>query len=324
MTRNRDNIDAIVVMGDIFDSGRFMNDNQFEYNMNRWTNIIKQPDGSNIPVYYVPGNHDVNIASAKSDVPYFNRNIHNVIKRYEKHFGKLNYEVTLPTTLGDPRFKLVVINAPYADVNLDDITSLKRAGYQEYAEALQQYNSETWTFLMNTLTQANNNKIILLSHIPLYRFADNRCGKYTSTRAWWKLSPRDSYISDSAGVGYSNLISRETTQRIVWNSNIVRIFSGDDHSNCEVNHTKDFKKDIIENTVGTFSFLQGTVHPSVGMLQTLSNGSVRYHSFFLLPQWKIYAWYGVSACVSIFILFVTWIISRFYTAAVPSKSYSQL
>ena len=300
--------DVIVFMGDVFDGGRFLTDSEYDYSLNRYRSIFHLPKSrSTIPVIHLAGNHDINLGNPDhSNAFYFATHLKHVIERHERHFGPVNQVFSLPEKTGTnaPKFKLVSVNSPFMEFD-DHLQSVLSREMPTYAKTLEWYHNQTWSFIekeLNHVTQTQE-KLVLFSHIPLYRSSiRSECGRYSTTRS---VLNKEAHIriKQGMGSGYQNLVNEENTYRLLsvkQAPNIVRILSGDDHSNCEHSHRENIsQRTVIENTVGTFSFMQGAVYPSVGMLQTMSDGSVRFDSKFLLPQWYIYIWYLICAASTI-------------------------
>lgn len=79
------------------------------------------------------------------------------------------------------------------------------------------------------------------------------------------------------------------------------VFSGDDHDQCSIVHrVGDASQQVVmEQTVGTFSWLQGNLWPSFAVVQlrpatAARQASLRTHVCFLPPQMLVYNWYIVA------------------------------
>jgi hypothetical protein len=271
LARNRNNIHAIVFQGDLMDSGRFQNDETWQWEYDRYKYVFKQHD--NIPTFNVSGNHDIGFGD-RSD---------NVVKRFKKHFGKdLNYEFNIENV------RFAVINSLY----LEFINFIPFENDANEMGDMKKYQAETWSFLEKIAKKKK--PTVLFSHVPLFRPNDADCGVYAKTRK----QP----IRQGIGFGYQNLLSHGVTQRILRTLKPQRVFSGDDHENCEHVHKLD-NFQSIENTVGSFSFLQGTIHPSYGMI-SVKGEEIKYRSVFLPTQWYIYIWYIICAAFTLPIILV--------------------
>jgi hypothetical protein len=144
---------------------------------------------------------------------------------------------------------------------------------------------KSWEFLENVSASRNKNRI-LYTHIPLWRPDHSDCKLYR-TRPFVDGRSRD----------YQNMLSMKTSQMIIDLVKPIRVFSGDDHEPCEYKHG-----DIIENTVSTFSWLQGTTIPGFGILSTNGEtGTTIYHEITTPRQLYIYIWYVVFLGITIVI-----------------------
>jgi hypothetical protein len=197
----------------------------------------------------------------------------------------LNYS----TKFGD--FILIFVNSEYLGILKTFFYFFQERGSQE-----PQY-SEAWKFI-NSFEKMNETvPRILFSHIPLHRNGESECGKEYRTRP----------LSQGHGYDYQNLLSEMTSNMLVEKLKPNRIFSGDDHEPCEHLHKS---SGIVENTVGTFSWLQGNIRPSFGLLNLIKfkeNEKIQYKVEFescrTPNQTFIYIWYGICTFISLFILF---------------------
>eukprot|EP01080_Neovahlkampfia_damariscottae_P000609 gene609-8113_t len=197
-------------------------------------------------------------------------NLH--IERYKKTFGKLNYSIKI----GD--FELIMINSEYLE-----------RGSQE------PHHTDAWNFINSFEKKNETNPRILFTHIPLYRENSKECGREYRSRP----------LTQGFGYDYQNLLTQLTSRLVLDKIKPIRIFSGDDHEPCEHLHKND---KVIENTVGTFSWLQGNIRPSFGMLNLIKfkkNGKihhkVHYDSCRTPNQTYIYIWYGFCTLMSLLV-----------------------
>ncbi|OQR88165.1 hypothetical protein ACHHYP_07308 [Achlya hypogyna] len=94
---------------------------------------------------------------------------------------------------------------------------------------------------------------LLFTHVPLFRPDHGAtCGPARQSRP----------IRQGEGVSYQNVVSQELTAFILDMVRPVHIFSGDDHTHCTYTHPQG----ITEDTLATFSWLQGERHPEFAML----------------------------------------------------------
>jgi hypothetical protein len=85
------------------------------------------------------------------------------------------------------------------------------------------------------------------------------------------------------------------------------VISGDDHDDCVYRHTM-YSHSTLEHSVGTFSWLQGNIYPSFGVMSFrplyVTPANPNAPSFDLKicslpPQLLIYGWYSAFGLISI-------------------------
>ncbi|XP_031252541.1 uncharacterized protein C630.12 isoform X3 [Pistacia vera] len=104
--------DVILFLGDYFDGGPYLSDVEWQESLSRFNHIFgfkNQARYKDIPVYYLPGNHDIGYSSLHSHKP-------EVIRRYENIFGKRNFRFTVG------KVEFISVDAQ----TLDDVQSLPR------------------------------------------------------------------------------------------------------------------------------------------------------------------------------------------------------
>jgi len=126
---NKDNIHTIIFMGDLFDNGRTVTDDEYEREFKRFNAIFE--NSQNIKTLYLSGNHDIGLNSWGFEV----------MNRFKDHFKtELNFNYTI-----NNYFNIIGVNSMYL--------------YDE--------RRSPWNFLeMQTKLPDRN---ILLTHIPLWR-----------------------------------------------------------------------------------------------------------------------------------------------------------
>ncbi|XP_010525666.1 PREDICTED: metallophosphoesterase 1-like, partial [Tarenaya hassleriana] len=75
--------DVILFLGDYFDGGPFLSEEEWQESLNRFRHVFglnSQGKVGDIPVYYIPGNHDIGYSRVASHKP-------EVLDRYQKEFG---------------------------------------------------------------------------------------------------------------------------------------------------------------------------------------------------------------------------------------------
>ncbi|KAL0491819.1 ethanolamine phosphate phosphodiesterase [Acrasis kona] len=274
---NSPNVDAIVFNGDLMDAGRGQNNKMWIWEYERYQTVFSQPKGYKaVPTYNVSGNHDIG----------FGDRTKNVIDRFKSKFGeRLNYEFNVGGV------KFLVINSLY----------LEQISYRHYEEAdrdvnlydMNEYRNEALNFI-NKYVSKDQTNTVLFSHVPLFREDYQSCGAYQDSRR----TP----MRQGRGISYQNLLQKHTSDYILKAIKPKRVFSGDDHENCEYVHKYD-GYESIEVTVGSFSFLQGTVSPSYGMIN-IKDGDISYRSIFMPRQWYIYLFYLFCVPITTILLII--------------------
>jgi hypothetical protein len=149
--------------------------------------------------------------------------------------------------------------------------------------------------------------LILLSHIPLYRFPNSSCGP---------LRERGS-IPAVRGNGYQTQLSLETSRMLLEEFRPSLIFSGDDHDYCEYTHTFGGEH-VPEVTVKSLSIAMGIRQPGFQLLSLSSEARTHAYRHCSVPaQLRIYSWvYGPLA-------FATIVLAAVRAARPPAPSRHQ-
>ncbi|XP_021761843.1 LOW QUALITY PROTEIN: uncharacterized protein C630.12-like [Chenopodium quinoa] len=272
--------DAILFLGDYFDGGPRLSNKEWQESLSRFKHIFdlgKQGKTKDIPVYYIPGNHDIGYAGHLFHKPEF-------IERYEGTFGKRNYNFTIG------KVDFVAIDAQTIDGNIKDNTT-----------------SFTWSFVDGLSTGGRTNPRVLLTHIPLYRPDWTPCGPHRSSEI---INQRISRSAYDQRILYQNYVTKESAEHILDSIQPVLVLSGHDHEQCTVNHETKHGT-VKEHTLGTVSWQQGNFYPSFMLLSvgnfTHANGSsqepvILTQLCFLPTQLFIYIWYIILFVVTILAL----------------------
>ncbi|EJD03085.1 Metallo-dependent phosphatase, partial [Fomitiporia mediterranea MF3/22] len=248
-----DKHDAIVFLGDMMDNGRnAYSDTEYLDYYKRFRSIFSTDSFTKL--YYIPGNHDVGLGTSRSFSP-------RTRSRYVKHFGRLNYKVSLAN------HTFVMLDAP----------GLVEEDYRR-ASANQRF--EDWTpppggvidFVNKFSSVGSDEPVILFSHIPLFRPDTASCGP---------LRERGT-IRRGVGFGYQNTLGRHTSDFILKNIRPNAIFSGDDHDYCEYTHSVPLVSEgpepkieyVREVTVKSFSMAMGIRNPGFQLLSLVDPTSL--------------------------------------------------
>ncbi|KAI6700305.1 hypothetical protein NL676_014629 [Syzygium grande] len=272
--------DAVLFLGDYFDGGPYLSDEEWQDSLNRFKHIFDlktQEKHTEYPVYYIPGNHDVGYASLHSHKP-------EVLSRYEREFGKTNHRFTVG------KVEFIAVDAQILD-----------------GRQLERNASSTWDLVKDVSLGSHSNPRVLLTHIPLYRRDWTYCGPNRNSPV---INQRIQRTTENQEIAYQNYITEESSNYLLDLVKPVLVLSGHDHDQCTLVHKAKFG-DVVEHTVGTVSWQQGNLHPSFMLLSvsnvtnsTASNPqkAVLTELCFLPMQTHIYIWYLLLFVVTLLAL----------------------
>ncbi|EDW75915.1 uncharacterized protein Dwil_GK15194 [Drosophila willistoni] len=153
--------DVVFILGDLFDEGDKLNNQQFHEHMTRYLKMFNLPPG--IPLISLAGNHDVG----------FHFNLHPYyLKRFEEHF---KYSLVHLYTIKDVHFVLINSMALGTECGCT---------FCEMTETALKNVSQTLNCMESTQEEDCNDAAdstqlysqpILLQHIPTYRISDDIC-----------------------------------------------------------------------------------------------------------------------------------------------------
>ncbi|XP_070016153.1 uncharacterized protein C630.12 [Nicotiana sylvestris] len=271
--------DVILFLGDYFDGGPFLSDEEWQESWSRFKhifNIDMLEQTANIKLYYLAGNHDIGYAAFHSHMP-------EVIRRYERAFGARNYQFTAG------KVDFVAVDAQTLDGNPQNNVT-----------------SATWNFVKNVSEHPSSNPRVLLTHIPLYRPGLTACGPYRLSST---INQRINRAARDNEILYQNYITENGTNDLLESIKPALILSGHDHDQCTVTHRSKYGS-VKEHTLGTISWQMGNLFPSF-MLLSASNlilpaGSMPEEAIstkvcFLPVQTYIYIWYLVLFVMTVLI-----------------------
>ncbi|KAG5008983.1 hypothetical protein JHK87_017498 [Glycine soja] len=263
--------DVILLLGDYFDGGPYLSDEEWQESFNRFRHIFglnAQRKYTDMPVYYIPGNHDIGYESLHSLKP-------EVIRRYEETFGIRNYRFTVG------KVDFIAVDAQTLD------------GHPQ-----NHLTSQTWDFVKNISADDVVHPRVLLTHIPLYRRDDTYCGPDRSSLI---INQMLSFGLIFVTSRYQNYVSEKSSKYLLDTIKPKLILSGHDHDQCTVSHQSK-SGPVNEHTLGTISWQQGNLYPSFMLLSvdnsTHPNASIPKealltHLCYLPMQTHIYIWYIV-------------------------------
>ncbi|WWC64130.1 uncharacterized protein I303_106738 [Kwoniella dejecticola CBS 10117] len=239
-------IDAVIVLGDMLDCGRgVMTDQGYEEYHNLFRSIFQLP--SNVPMHFVPGNHDIPLGPNRLFSPHAR-------ERYATHFSRPN------TILPIANHSLIMLDA----------VGLVEEDYRRYAAEMQfgewdGVEGGVIEFVKDLGENPLPGPSILISHIPLARPEASTCGP---------LRERGRILK-GAGPGYQNLLGSETSKFLLEALKPSIVFSGDDHDYCEHKHPQGIK----EVTIKSFSSSTGIRRPGFQLLSLVPPHPSGYAGF---------------------------------------------
>ncbi|XP_019196713.1 PREDICTED: uncharacterized protein C630.12 [Ipomoea nil] len=272
--------DIILFLGDYFDGGPFLSDEEWQESWSRFKHIFNLDmvqQTKNIKLFYLSGNHDIGYSAFHPQMP-------EVISRYEKVFGVRNYH-----------FKVGKVNFIAVDAQTLD-------GHPQGNES-----AATWKFIEDVSKNITSSPSVLLTHIPLYRPDDTSCGPHRSSSI---INQRINRAEHDEEIVYQNYVTEEQTNYLLELIKPALILSGHDHDQCTVVHTTKYGA-VKEHTLGTISWQQGNLFPSFMLLSvsnlTSSDGSKPADAIsttlcFLPVQTFIYIWYLLLLIMTVLIV----------------------
>eukprot|EP00250_Pteridium_aquilinum_P012740 c20912_g1_i1 orf=91-1710(+) len=277
--------DEIVFLGDYFDGGPSLSENEFNESLKRFWHIFDQSKRGTksrswrLPYHYLFGNHDLGYAGLQSERP-------EILERYRNAFGPIEHM----DRIGAADF--VFVDSQSLDGNIGDL-----------------HTKSAWSFVENVSAEAHSyHPKVLLSHIPLYRPDDTQCGVLRSSQL---INQRITWSSPAyQRILYQNYLSEESTVTLLDLLRPVLVLSGHDHDQCSIKHRTP-SVSVIEHTVGSFSWQNGNLYPSFLLLSVNSQppsteeGILSSRLCFLPYQTFIYIWYAVLLVLSLVTL-LTW------------------
>ncbi|KAF8590903.1 Metallo-dependent phosphatase [Ramaria rubella] len=233
----------VIFLGDMMDNGRNnVNEDEYTRYYNRFRSIFQL----DIPVYFLPGNHDVDLGYS------FGRGS-TARDRYREHFGATNQQMNF-----DNHTTFVLIDAPGL-VDEDYHRHAAQVNFHEWRGS----EGGTVNFLKNFTENLPAGPIVLFSHIPFFRPDRISCGPLREKGT----------IRPGMGRGYQNLLLRETSSYILESIRPSLIFSADDHDYCEYNHRLTDGSTVREVTVKSFSMAMGIRRPGFQLLSLARSNS---------------------------------------------------
>jgi hypothetical protein len=271
---------AVVFAGDMFDGARYIPESAYTASERRFDWVFERPDGltyRTLPFFNLSGNHDIGWGP-------WNRNAQPAyVERYSARFGGVN----VVHRIGG--FDWVFVSACTSTLPPSSDPEL---------------HAETLEFLDRVAERPHDVPRILMTHVPLYRPYGTTCGPL-------RVSKRP--VTIGAGRDYISVLPQHVSEMILESVRPLAVFSGDDHDQCYVRHPVDASArspfagrvdelSTPEQTIGTFSWLQGNLWPSVAVVLLRADRvapAVETVVCFLPAQMYIYFWYVACAVATL-------------------------
>lgn len=249
-------------------------------------------------VHYLPGNYDIPLGNPGNifEQPTKAR------ARFTERFGPLHsvvnitgHNLVLLDSIGlvEEDYRRYGAEVNFEEYNGDDSSVI------EFIKRIQNGTSRT---TLRHSTDAVSDPLpspIVFSHIPLSRPESARCGPLREGR-------EDTKIRKGVGLGYQNLLGRQTSHFIVDAIDPVVVFSGDDHDYCDMVHAD---TGVREVTVKSFSPSTGVSRPGFQLLSLVPpEGNMTTYADVpcILPDqthvyWWVYLPLAVVTCAWVFL-----------------------
>ncbi|KAJ6711824.1 METALLOPHOSPHOESTERASE ISOFORM E [Salix purpurea] len=256
--------DVVLFLGDYFDGGAFLSDEEWQESLHRFKHIFGLNDDGilrNIKVYFISGNHDVGYASISSHNP-------KVIERYEGEFGIRNRRFTI----GKVEFVAVdsqAIDGAWVYRNLLASKNLLCGGCKGI-----------WLQCLGSSSKMSPSMFNYFQGSPI-------------------INQRITYSAHNHEIVYQNYLTEESSNQLLDMIKPALVLSGHDHDQCTVTHESKFGP-VKEHTVGTLSWQMGNLYPSFMLLSASNSASsnisapeaaVMTQLCYLPMQTHIYIWY---------------------------------
>ena len=250
--------DLAVFLGDMFDGGRYADEQQWPELLRRFDAMFGVRDAPK--ALFAVGNHDSNMCTnctvdqtfrhgvpdALRKLPLGQPNLEPlvwhaaaVLERHEQAFGKTNQVLNLG------EFRVVMVDT----VSLSQMVNARRNATLQFVEETSMGTTE-------------HRPTILVSHIPLWRPLDQR----KPTQDCPHGLPEATYYD------FQNALSTQLSLLLIEKIQPSVILSGDHHHLCVYEHRwhasmfQSTVPPIRETTLPTISFLQGELWPGYGLL----------------------------------------------------------
>lgn len=209
----------VLILGDIFDEGNWVNDKGFEEYVERFKSIFSLPETTRL--YAIHGNHDINFHYAMH--PY-------LINRFNRAFNSSGVRLIREQKMTS---KGIVRTINFISINS---MAMERDGCQLCVEA--EFNVKSIEKKLNQLKKKGKySQPVILQHFPTYRASDENC------------LDKNSVNNDKYRENYDTL-SKDSTEFLSQTLEPRVFFSGHSHHYCKISNNIG----IFEFTVASFNW----------------------------------------------------------------------
>ena len=281
--------DAVFVLGDLTDEGKWASDGEFDATIQRfWKMFYHHGD---VEFHIVAGNHDMGFHDYVSE---------KLRRRFDIKFKSSSVKII--TIKGNT---FVLVNSMTMHLDRCTICSpateeLRRASMQLNCSRYGSPNGATSTSSPSKVSQKCKNfkslppgRPILLQHFPLYRESDATC---TGVDA---APPDERYVKFRQGW---DTLPKDASKRLLSWIQPRLVLSGHTHHGCSVRHGNDDDNSIPEVSVPSFSW-RNRNNPSV-VLVTMTNGDFEISKCFLPEESMVIMMYTIWGLILVLWIFV--------------------
>jgi ethanolamine phosphate phosphodiesterase len=256
-----------VFMGDLFDGGRYWDNQYWLSEFERFHKIFKKVNIYAKNLLNLPGNHDIGFGDTILKDSFY---------RFNKFFGNTNSRIEIKGT----NYVIYTIDSiALSDSKAPEIQNLSI----DYLNEVKNYHN------VNPLE-----KRILLTHVPLFRDPNTQvCGALRESKKPFPIVK---------GNQYQTVISSELTDMILDCINPDLVLSGDDHDYCEITHSFN-NREVKEITTKSAAMNMGIQHPQLTLLTIDEKDTLTYSQIDLHTPYMPLLVYGMLSVLSVLYLF---------------------
>lgn len=257
--------DYNLFMGDLFDGGRYWDNSYWYSEFDRFQNIFHQINLGCKNIFNLPGNHDIGFGETVLKDSFY---------RFNQNFGSTNARIEIANT---DTVIYIVDTIAMSDLDSPDIQDV----VLDYLTEIQDYH-----------TKSENEKRILVTHVPLYRDPEiQTCGPHRESKKPFPVTKGDQYQTVLSSVLSDTVINAVQPDLIL---------SGDDHDYCEIEHSyNNDKSKVTEITTKSAAMNMGIKKPELTYLSISKKDGISYSQCSLPSPYKPIVTYLILAVASI-------------------------